>query len=230
MRRRVQDGLQGAKEADEILVRQSRHQVQVDGDGGILHEPPDGGKETLKVGAAGDPLQGLRFPRLDADFEPEHAGGDPLQEPEIRLRQEVGGDLEMEAAVPVGPEDEFPDRIGPLPVVVECPVHELDSFHPLCHEQPEIRRDPLRGIGAYPLLQGGEAEGAGEGAAAGGLVIDERLVQVGKPDGEGGGDGVQVGQGGPFSSGDDLLPLPIDEAGDFPGDARQCVPADRSAE
>ena len=185
VRTRGQDSLQGSEEPVVPLARQTGHQVQMDDDAGLLAEPLDRGEEPLRVGFSPDPPENRRVARLDADLEPEEPLGDSPEEPELIVGEELRGDLEVKPARPVPAEDELPDRQGPLRVVVEGPVHELHRRHLPCHEESEVAPDPLHPPGADAPVQGGEAEGAGEGTAAGGLHVDEGLGEIDESGAEG---------------------------------------------
>ncbi len=85
-------------------------------------------------------------------------------------------------------EDEGEDLPGPGRVVVEGAVDQLDLGHLPLHEQAQVGADALHREGAHRLIEGAHAEGAGVGAAAARLQVDEPPGEVDQAEAEGGGD------------------------------------------
>jgi hypothetical protein len=110
---------------------------------------------------------------------------DTAEQGQVLLGQQVGGDLEVKVAPPVVLQDERPDQVGPPGVVVEGAVHQLDVPHLPLHQEQQVALDTFHRIGAHRPLHRGEAEGAVERAAAGGLVVDQGLCEIDQAGGEG---------------------------------------------
>ena len=123
----------------------------------------------------------LRVGRLDPDFQLDQGRSKSPKERNLILSEEVRSYLKVEVRNSVVMvRNILPDLHRPLSVAVKGPVHELDLRNLVVNEKLKFPLYGLHIAEAHCLINGRQAVGAAERAAAARFVVDDAVIEVAK--------------------------------------------------
>jgi len=174
-----EEAVEAAGEGLERFAGESRDEVGVDVDAGVVVEEAEVLLEARDVLSAADALAHLGVEGLDADLELKAAGWESWEEGPDFVREAVGDHLEVEEQIvlPVV-EEELEDGGAGVATEVERSVDELEAAQSAVKEAAPVLEERFEGEGADGHVEGREAELAGERAAAGRLDVDRAVFEV----------------------------------------------------
>lgn len=151
----------------------------MDVDAGVLTQPAQVFLEAGVVLSARDAGGDLGVEGLDTDLELEAAGRELADDLAQLGGEPVGDHFEVvEPAVAMAAEEEFEDGACDVDVQVEGAIDEFEVARAAVQEALEGGQERFQREGADGDVEGGQAEFAGERAAAGGFDVEDAVGEV----------------------------------------------------